>query len=74
MCSWEKQGLSPGKEGALLGPASWGKGGGRSKPACQMDAYSFIQQILPTGDLVTVDNTWKAVVEPMKSAYSASLK
>lgn len=51
-----------------------GEGGGRSKPACQMDAYSFIQQILPTGDLVTVDNTWKAVVAPMKSAYSASLK
>lgn len=38
----ETQGLSSGKEGASLGPASRGGEGRGAKPACQVDAGSFI--------------------------------
>lgn len=37
----ETQGLSSGKEGASLGPASRGREGRGTKPACQVDAGSF---------------------------------
>ena len=47
--------MRSGKEGASLGPASRGGEGLGAKPACQVDARSFIQQTPAPGDLVTVD-------------------